>query len=219
MPNWCQLHWLALAALLTVACQPDEPRLTDDAPLLDVAARLAELVSEDQQDRVSLSVESMQDTSYLKALITADSARTAELLRMMTSPVWPALSEFADSTLSDFLLIVQHSPSSDLRARALSEFQPLALAGRMGPEFALLFDEVRSDQGQPQRYGTNFRMEGDRLVPQAIESLAALDSLRGTLGLPPMAEYVRVLSEAYDAEVTWPPADGGAGVDAIPGAF
>jgi hypothetical protein len=72
-------------------------------------------------------------------------------------------------------------------------------------DVAMLADRVAVHQGRAQRYGTQFSLHDDTLVPDPIGDLAGLDSLRATVGLPPMREYVRVLSEMNGLPVAWPP--------------
>jgi hypothetical protein len=43
-------------------------------------------------------------------------------------------------------------------------------------------------------------------VPARIADLSRLDALRAAMGLPPMADYVRMLGEMYGLPVAWPPA-------------
>jgi hypothetical protein len=42
-------------------------------------------------------------------------------------------------------------------------------------------------------------------VPASITDLAGVDARRAAVGLPPMADYVRMLGEMYQLPVVWPP--------------
>src|SRR6185503_12139018 len=59
-------------------------------------------------------------------------------------------------------------------------------------DFATLFDRVRVHRGEPQRYGTQFEIKDKRLVANRIEDIAKLDSLRASVGMVPLAEYVKL---------------------------
>jgi hypothetical protein len=70
---------------------------------------------------------------------------------------------------------------------------------------ALLTDRVLVHRGEPQRYGSQFDIVDGRLVPAPIADLPGLDARRASVGLPPMTEYVRMLSGQMKLPVSWPP--------------
>jgi hypothetical protein len=81
-----------------------------------------------------------------------------------------------------------------------------AKRGEVSPaNVAMLFDRVSLHRGQPQRYGTQFYVKGDAVVPGFVEKPATVDSLRVSVGLPPMARYVKQLENMYHLPVEWPP--------------
>jgi hypothetical protein len=59
--------------------------------------------------------------------------------------------------------------------------------------------------GRPQRYGSQFSVQNGRLIPDSIEDLPGLEAHRTAVGLPSMAEYVRMLGQMYGLPITWPP--------------
>ena len=125
----------------------------------------------------------------------------------MTKYGWPRRSLVGDTAASAAWLIVQHSPVSEFQEQMLSILETEATRGEVSPaDVATLRDRVRVHQGKPQRYGTQFEMKDNRLVPNAIAELAAVDSLRASVGLPPMATYVKLLESTYRLPVQWPPA-------------
>jgi hypothetical protein len=71
---------------------------------------------------------------------------------------------------------------------------------------ALLTDRVLVHDGQKQRYGSQFDVKDGKLVAQPVEDLSHLDARRASLGLPPMAEYVKLMHEMFKVPVVWPPA-------------
>ena len=76
-------------------------------------------------------------------------------------------------------------------------------------EAAMLTDKVRLSAGKPQLYGSSFELVEGRLRPHPIEDLEGLEARRARVGLPPMAEYARVLAEVYKLPVDWPPKPAG----------
>ena len=82
------------------------------------------------------------------------------------------------------------------------------LAGRgelSRPDLALFTDRVLVQSGEPQRYGSQFKVVDGRLEPDRIAEPSHLDARRAAAGLPPMAEYIRMLGEMYKLPVVWPP--------------
>ena len=81
-----------------------------------------------------------------------------------------------------------------------------ARAGELTPSsVAMLTDRVLVRAGRAQRYGSSFEVVDGRLVAHRIEDIAGLDARRASVGLAPMAEYVRKLGEVYKLPVEWPP--------------
>jgi hypothetical protein len=66
-------------------------------------------------------------------------------------------------------------------------------------DFAVLFDRVALGQNRPQRYGSQtvqFGTPGDmQLYVWPVENPATLDSLRESVGLSPLADYLDQLVE------------------------
>lgn len=77
-------------------------------------------------------------------------------------------------------------------------------------EYATLFDRVAMKQQRPQRYGTQSVQFGAagatqlRLWP--VECPAKLDSLRATVGLSPIAEYLETLTRTMGIDAQFDPA-------------
>ena len=53
------------------------------------------------------------------------------------------------------------------------------------------------------QFGLRMRAENGRWAPMPVEDPARLDARRRRMGLPPMAEYIKMMEEAYGA----PPSD------------
>jgi hypothetical protein len=62
---------------------------------------------------------------------------------------------------------------------------------------AYLTDRVLVADGKPQRYGTQFHSVDGKLQPRPTEDPANLDARRKSVGLPPMAEYVKQMQSMY----------------------
>ncbi len=169
----------------------------------ELADTLKQLGREDQEGRDELSAE---DTASLFRTMRADSVRSLWLRRLAQENGWPTRATVGDSAAEAAWLILQHSPFHDWQEQMLPVLEQLAGRGELDRrEVALLTDRVLAHRGMPQRYGTQFDMVDGRLVAHPIGELAQLDARRAAVGLPPMAEYVRQLGEAFNAPVVWPP--------------
>ena len=71
-------------------------------------------------------------------------------------------------------------------------------------EYATLFDRVAMGQKRPQRYGSQSvqfgRPEAMQLYIYPVENSEKLDSLRATVGMEPIAEYLKVLTQTTGIE-------------------
>jgi hypothetical protein len=168
---------------------------------------LLRLGREDQEGRNDLArALATKDTAVLLASMRADSARTRWLRGAVVLHGWPRRAEVGDSAAKSAWLILQHTPDSAWQAAMLPELVKLGQQREIPlSEVALLIDRVLVNEGKPQRYGSQFSLADGLLVPAPVEDLRTLDERRASMGLPPMAEYVRRLGEAMKLPVTWPP--------------
>jgi uncharacterized protein DUF6624 len=147
------------------------------------------------------------DTAGTLRMLRGDSARSRWLRRAVRERGWPGRTAVGDSAAEAAWLILQHSPFYDWQSEMLPTLQAMAARGELRPaDLALFTDRVLVEHGKPQRYGSQFNPTGGRMVPFPIADPARVDSLRATVGLPPMAEYARMLGELNHLPVAWPPA-------------
>jgi hypothetical protein len=66
-------------------------------------------------------------------------------------------------------------------------------------DLAYLTDRVLVNDGKKQRYGTQMGMNFE---PQPIEDAGNVDQRRAEVGLPPLAEYVKLAREQYSKWTT-----------------
>jgi hypothetical protein len=184
------------------AAQSSAPR--DTAEHWTDGALRRELITmggQDQAIRASLTGEKMQDTAFMLRMLREDSARTRRMREILRTKGWPGRSMVGREGAEAAWLIVQHSDSPEFQAEALRAIDAAA-PGEVEPQArALLVDRVRTKQGKPQLYGSQFDVRGGRLVAFPIEDEAHLDERRAAVGLPPMADYVRMMGEMYKMPV------------------
>ncbi|HEX5634204.1 MAG TPA: DUF6624 domain-containing protein, partial [Gemmatimonadales bacterium] len=170
-------------------------------------AELVRMGREDQaaRDGFGAAVAS-DDTAFARRLMQGDSARTARLREIVRRHGWPGRSLVGEDGAESAWLVLQHTNSVEFQREMLPVLWRAAERGEMRrADVAMLEDRVLVRDGRPQRYGNSFSLREGRLVPDPIDDLPGLEHRRAEMGLPAMAEYVRVLGEAYGMPVTWPP--------------
>jgi len=194
--------------VVCVACTRDTKHPPPDPKAAIVALRdsLIRIGAEDQAGRDSIAIAlAHHDSAFIRRLVHGDSARTQWLRAVVTAHGWPRRSIVGDTAAEAAFLIVQHS-SIEFQEQMLPILESEAKHGEINAaNVAMLSDRIRVKKGQPQRYGTQFDVKGNRLVPDAMIDIATVDSLRESVGLPPMSEYVKLLASMYKVPVEWPP--------------
>lgn len=167
---------------------------------------LLERAARDQQARADLTpaADGSVDPERWRAVEAVDQDNTRWLKDLVLREGWPSPGRVGHDGARAAWMLVQHADADpEFQRHALELMEPGLADGSVAPDnFALLTDRVRLAQGQPQRYGTQFETGADgvlRLRP--VEDPAGLDDRRAAVGLPPMAEYRRVLGETYGLPV------------------
>jgi hypothetical protein len=197
-----RLVFVALA--LVGACQRGGPSRAERRGLSDT---LIGLGIEDQSGREQIARAVMnRDTAFLKRMTEADSTRSLWLRDAIKKHGWPGKALVGDSAAKAAWLILQHSQLAGFQEEMIPTLDSAAARGDISrSEVALLTDRVRVRQGLGQIYGASFSVKDNKLVADPIEDIAHVDDRRATVGLPPMAEYVKVLAKMYGMPVVWPP--------------
>ncbi len=102
---------------------------------------------------------------------------------------WP--SHLSDKANRAIWIVIDHSDLA-YRSKYLGLVKEKAEEGVLDKtDYAILNDRVLMEEGKPQIYGTQIKMA------------AALDSLRSTVGLSPIEEYLKTSSESIGQEIVW----------------
>ena len=111
---------------------------------------------------------------------------------------WPGKALVGPDGAQGAFLIAQHAVSDlAFMARCLEGLKAAHTAGDAdGQWVALMTDRllVLKDK-KKQRYGTQLEPKDGKLVPQPIEDEANVDARRAELGLPPLADYLRLVND------------------------
>ena len=122
-----------------------------------------------------------------------------ELRKILTKTGWPVISIYGEEADKAAFLIVQHADrDTELQHMALQLLEPLARRGETDKEnYALLFDRVRVNAGQAQRFGTQGSCKKHRWITDKTENPRGLDRRRASFNLPAMKEYVKQAQHMY----------------------
>ncbi len=137
----------------------------------------------------------------LDALVAIDASNLAWLRAAYTERgSWWRISEVGLASANNAWLIVQHAVDDlDWMADVLAEMETLLPEGEVdGSSYALLYDRVQMQNGEPQRYGSQFQCREGCCQVWTLEDPDALDGLRAEVGLGPFADYA-VRFDAQDA--------------------
>lgn len=190
--------WLAVGVCcLGAACWGDPP------PWEQIRAELVAMEEKDQAVREGLTAASLGDTLRLRAMVAVDSAHTERLREIIEAYGWPELSDVGEEGAHAAWLILQHTPDEEFQREMLAVVEEAAERGEASRRaVALLTDRVLIRQGQPQRYGTQFKIADGELEFHPIEAPEAVDERRAEVGLPPLEEYRRMSEEFMRVGVT-----------------
>jgi hypothetical protein len=176
-----------------------EPQRPDAATLDALAVELVAMAEEDQRVRADLLAEGVLFNGYQPRMSEVHHRNAVRLAAIMTEVGWPGRSVVGREAADAAWLVLQHSigdPAVMRRGLALLRSLP---RGEVDPiQVAMLEDRVRTHSGLPQLYGTQFDWnERGEMQPRPIEDAANVDDRRAAIGLPPLAEKLREIRDAF----------------------
>jgi hypothetical protein len=146
---------------------------------------------------------------YSTEMERVDSLNQATVFGILDKEGWP--SHLSDKANRAIWIVIDHSDLA-YRSKYLGLVKEKAEEGVLDKtDYAILNDRVLMEEGKPQIYGTQIKMAAtiveDELAMQLclwpVEYPAALDSLRSTVGLSPIEEYLKTSSESIGQEIVW----------------
>jgi hypothetical protein len=188
----------ALVLALVIACREASPE--KDPRITALQIELMTRGSRDQAIRDTAFGKGIAlDPATLGRMEAIDRDNTSWLKDQIREDGWPTAARVGKAASDAALLIVQHATHDRAFQRmALDTVTRLFETGQVdGQAYALLFDRVKSQAGEKQRYGTQAKLADGRLVFDPMEDSSKVDSLRQTVGLPPLAVYRRTLDSVY----------------------
>lgn len=183
---------------------------TGDAQNLD--SLLIELGRRDQQVRREtgpMLLSKSLDTLLMAAsrMEAVDTECRETLYPLLDTLGWPqGLSREANEAI---WLIIQHD--SESQRKYLPQMEQAALQGSIDKDdFALFEDRLNMHASHPQRFGSqtvvlNMGAEGMQIYLWPVADAERLDSLRHTVGLQPIENYLAIFESAYGRKAVWDP--------------
>ena len=172
---------------------------TDEA----LRGELLKRVETDQAVRIDLMHKQQAggspDSLDIQRMLAVDTANTAWLKGVVESRGWPGRSAVGTDGANAAFLLVQHADrDTGFQAMVLPLMERAYAAGDAeGQQVALLTDRIAAARGEPQVYGSQASITNGRVILKPIRDSAGVDARRARMGLPLLAEYVRVLDSMY----------------------
>jgi hypothetical protein len=175
-----------------------------------VRADLLAMASEDRRVRAELAADGSLFGGYHPRMRAVHDANAARLSAILQERGWPGEPQVGEPGAQAAWLIVQHAIAQPaFQRRALEALRLAAERGEVPPvQAAMLEDRIRTLEGRPQRYGTQFDWdERGELSPMPIEDPDKVDERRRSVGLPSLAETAGEHRAAAAANGERPPTD------------
>lgn len=187
-----------LVLALLAACSGGSP--DKDPHITALQIELMTRVTADQAIRDTVFSKGIAlDPMTISRMEQVDRDNTSWLKELIRKEGWPSAAKVGKAASDAALLIVQHAVHDrPFQRLALDTVTKLYEKGEVeGQAFALLYDRVKTQGGEKQRYGTQAKMNDRKITFDPMEDSTKVDSLRKSVGLPPLAVYRRTLDSVY----------------------
>ncbi len=196
---------------------PGIAEVKSDSSVTKAKLELEAMMETDQSLRLKITeLEKTQrnDSPEISEAWSRQSAIDAQNLRRLDEIVsqfgWPEISTFGSKAATTAFLIVQHSELDNQK-----KYFPLIKAAAAKGEakrssLALLEDRMRLREGLKRIYGSQVhRNDLGEWEPLPLEDAEHVDALRATVGLAPIAAYLKGFAERGGGKVNpkWVPAE------------
>ena len=181
--------------------QPNAGTLADARRELETRGRV------DQDVREGFGTGGGVDSGQAAAMARTDSSNTAWLKAYVARWGWPTSEQVGREAVGAAFLIVQHAVHDTAFMRAmLPAIEEAYRRGDVeGDAVALLTDRLAVKAGQPQLYGTQLSLRDGQWVLDPIADSVDVDERRTEMGLPPLAEYMRLIDSVFGSQPLPPP--------------
>lgn len=189
------VSWFQLLLTAAMACHwsdrgPDARGLAELRRQLEVRGR------EDQAVREGVfGPGGTMDSAKGRQMLRADSANTTWLKAHVARWGWPTVAQVGSDAVRAAFLIVQHAvhDTAFMRAMVPNVEQAVRRGDLDGGSLAMLTDRLQVKAGHPQTYGTQASLRDGHWALDPIADSVHVDARRIAIGLPPLAEYLRLM--------------------------
>lgn len=207
----CVVFLLTVGATLWLSAGPPPPLPADfavappETPVSnpDLRADLLRRYALDQAVRSDSSMDAFSDLASPASLwafgktavrmTRVDLPNQRRVRAAVDAAGWPTAAEIGPDGVEALFYLVIHGPL-EMQREGLPSFRVAWRAGDLdGQPVAMMTDRILMYERQPQIYGTQFQMtlgSGMGLFP--IRDPAGVDARRAAMGMPPLAEYLKV---------------------------
>jgi hypothetical protein len=127
-----------------------------------------------------------------------DNENTAWMKAVIKEHGWPTADMVGKDGAAAAWLLVQHADmDTAFQRQCLDSMTQLPKNSVSQQDLAYLTDRVLLAEGKKQLYGTQFTKLDGKLTLHRVEDESQLDSRRSAMGLPPMAEQLKMLKDLY----------------------
>ena len=110
---------------------------------------------------------------------------------------WPTQEQVGKRAAGAVWTVIQHAPL-EYQKKYFDSMKNMAEAGELDRGLvATTEDRIRVREGKKQVYGTQFHEEDGVLVIDPIEDEEHVDERRAAVGLPPLAEYRKLMEQMF----------------------
>lgn len=191
-----------LGALLLIAtfgaCRGSDEQ-PSSAVLAQARQQLEAWGREDQAVREGFGAGGVVDSTQGQAMMRIDSANTNWLKAYVARWGWPTSQQVGQEAVEAAFLIVQHAvhDTAFMRAMLPGIERGYHRGDLNGGSVAMLTDRIEVKAGHQQIYGTQLSLKGGRWALDPIADSVHVDERRHKMGLPPLAEYMRVIDSVF----------------------
>lgn len=158
-----------------------------------IRQELLTLAKEDARLREELAADGSLFEGYHPRMEEVHKRNAARLMEIITEHGFPYISLVGEDGEDAAWLIVQHDIGEpDVQRKCLILIKEAVAKGEAPSwQLAYLDDRIRTFEGRPQLYGTQFDWDENGLMsPLPIEDEKNVDKRRTSVGLPPLAETI-----------------------------
>ena len=175
-----------------------------------LAEELINMAREDIDLRNELATDGSLFNGYHPQMKALHDRNAKRLDQIVEKHGWPGKSAVGEDAARAALLILQHAIAHPaLQRKCFLLLVEQVRTGEISPkEMAMLEDRIRCFEGRPQRFGTQFDWDEQKLMsPLPMDDVNLVEERRKHIGLPPMAEEIVAKRKETEASGEQPPAD------------